>query len=40
MGNEHSWGMVEDIPPHSPTCDEMCISGILYYGAFIDTNSN
>ncbi|CAL9228593.1 unnamed protein product [Arabidopsis halleri] len=39
MGNEHSWRMmVEDIPPHSPTCDEMCINGILYYGAFIGTN--
>ncbi|XP_010446451.1 PREDICTED: putative F-box protein At4g38870 [Camelina sativa] len=37
---EQSWRMLEDVPPHSPTCDEMCIDGVLFFGAFTGAHLN
>ncbi|XP_020885262.1 F-box protein At2g21930-like [Arabidopsis lyrata subsp. lyrata] len=39
MGKENSWRMIEDCPPHfldSRYSPEICINGVLYYGAFLD----
>lgn len=36
LGNENSWRMIQDFPPHSPDSPDICIDGVLYYGAFLD----
>ncbi|KAJ0233401.1 F-box domain-containing protein [Hirschfeldia incana] len=38
LGDEISWRMVEDCPPHySPESLHICIDGVLYYGASFGT---
>ncbi|ESQ33511.1 hypothetical protein EUTSA_v10009644mg [Eutrema salsugineum] len=34
LGSENSWKMIQDnIPPHSPISQNVCINGVLYYQA-------
>ncbi|CAH8262907.1 unnamed protein product [Arabidopsis lyrata] len=37
LGNGSSWRMIEDFPPHAPESLDLCIDGVLYYEAYLDT---
>ncbi|KAL1211578.1 F-box protein [Cardamine amara subsp. amara] len=39
LGKGNSWRMLEDFPTHFlgvPDCPDICIDGVLYYGALLD----
>ncbi|CAE5992690.1 unnamed protein product [Arabidopsis arenosa] len=37
LGNGSSWRMIEDFPPHAPESLDLCIDGVIYYEAYLET---